>query len=587
MSIQSFRIGPKKALRLAECTEVPPVMVIAGPNGVGKSTLLYDLYQRQGQVTVTDGSKLLYQGPHRAIRRTAINRRFILGAGSTYSEMLALPSLGGLEGLSVPYPNRTPDNVDEAGSTIKYSLGRMENRRQLAHSKMIDSAIEAGDASVSIVSLPDPYKPLRELTHFLLPHLKFKGVDFTSESDIKCLWTRVDSQSTNHLDLDDLSSGEKSIITLFLPLLEAAITRAIDQISDPLSAQTPVQAANITLILDEPEIHLHPDLQARILIYMRNVAKDSQFQFIMSTHSPTLLDQAYDSELYVLNPPGDDPDANQLRRVATNIERLEALRNLTGTTFVVTTGRSIVCIEGKPEADVEPADIRLFEILYPRAAAYTLVPSGGKNQVLETTTRLREFLPEEHFRIKVFGLVDSDQGQTVLPPGVARLPVCMIENFLLDVQGIHKYLVSRGIMTLDPATITTELANISTSERAAEIAIRVGHSLGFRSVRVGAATVADIKARHAGGMKDAQALLRTDGELSAIVNKATSEVDGVLAAGNALRLFRGKPILQEFYRRHVQPTNDSYGRFCYELAEVIAAEGSLTVVLDELFDQLV
>jgi len=40
MPLLSFRIGPEKALRLAEADPVPRVMIIAGPNGVGKSTLL-------------------------------------------------------------------------------------------------------------------------------------------------------------------------------------------------------------------------------------------------------------------------------------------------------------------------------------------------------------------------------------------------------------------------------------------------------------------------------------------------------------------------------------------------------------------
>ena len=53
-------------------------MVIAGSNGVGNSTLLYKIAQQRG--TVADsGTRFLYQPPHRAIRKTTLQRRWLLG----------------------------------------------------------------------------------------------------------------------------------------------------------------------------------------------------------------------------------------------------------------------------------------------------------------------------------------------------------------------------------------------------------------------------------------------------------------------------------------------------------------------------
>ncbi|MGZ8701578.1 MAG: AAA family ATPase, partial [Gaiellaceae bacterium] len=40
MSLISFKVTDIKGLRLAECSSVPPLMIICGPNGSGKSTLL-------------------------------------------------------------------------------------------------------------------------------------------------------------------------------------------------------------------------------------------------------------------------------------------------------------------------------------------------------------------------------------------------------------------------------------------------------------------------------------------------------------------------------------------------------------------
>jgi len=119
MALTAFRVENDRALRLAECGQVPPVMVVAGPNGVGKSTLLYALHRRVG-LTMDDGTQIIYQPPHRAIRRQQVQRRWLTGGAlRTLGETFADQSVNGFEGLQIPFPSRAPDNVDEAGSVLK------------------------------------------------------------------------------------------------------------------------------------------------------------------------------------------------------------------------------------------------------------------------------------------------------------------------------------------------------------------------------------------------------------------------------------------------------------------------------------
>jgi predicted ATPase len=61
--------------------------------------------------------------------------------------------------------------------------------------------------------------------------------------------------------------------------------------------KTTVSGANIVL-LDEPELGLHPDLQRRFLTYLQKLSADKKIQFFLATHSQVLLNYADTVTLY-------------------------------------------------------------------------------------------------------------------------------------------------------------------------------------------------------------------------------------------------------------------------------------------------
>lgn len=586
MALKSFKIQPIKALGLAECAEVPRVMVIAGPNGVGKSTLLDEIRLQKGTVSDT-GTKFLYQPPHRALRRTTVQRRYLFsGVFKAFSDLLSGNEVSGYEGLNFQFPSRTPDNVDEAGSTIKYTLGKIENRRQTTYAELVDKARKE-EKDVITKDLPDIYKPIKNLTKYLLPHLVFDHIDFKNENDVKCIWKRKDKLGEIDLDIDDLSSGEKSIIILFLPLLENDINALLQGVAK--SGTTTIESTPLpdrVFIIDEPELHLHPDLQSKILVYLRSLTSISNIQFIISTHSPTILDQALDNELYVLSFKTEVEGTNQLKKVANNLERLEALKELAGDTYLVTTGRSIVCIEGDVEIGSKPADMRLFQILYPRSTAFTMVPTGGKGEVIKIVTKLRDFLPEELFAIRIFGLTDLDQTNTSLT-GIFTLPVCMIENLLLNGQALYDYLRSVGITTFTvSSSVIAELKSIANTLKDDEISYRLMRTLGSHTVRLRGKDINELKQMVSNEVTKIQALLPEDSLAQEKITNISNEVDKVIQQDRALQVFRGKAILGAFYNKHISSKNISYSKFCYDLADFVAKTGDVERLLDPIFDQM-
>lgn len=587
MALNSFGISPIKAISLAECTSVPRVMVIAGPNGSGKSTLLYEISQKRGVIADT-GTKILYQPPHRAIRRTTIRRSWLGGIRKSILDLFSGTDVSGYEGLSFSNSARTPDNVDEAGSTIKHTLGKIENKRQAILAELVDRS-KKNNQSVDTASIPDIYLPLKELTKYLLPHLIFDRVDFKNEDDIKCIWKRKDKQSENDLDIDDLSSGEKSIIILFLPLLENDINHYLEEIENlekKVKIVSDIALPDRVFIIDEPELHLHPDLQAKILTYIRGLSSKSNIQFVLSTHSPTLLDQALDEELYLLSPRSDDANENQLKKVASNIERLEALKQLAGNTYLITTGRSIICIEGDKNSTTEPTDIRLLEILYPRSTAFTFVPTGGKGNVIKLVQQLREHLPEESFRVRINGLVDKDQSEDSLD-GIFLLPVCMIENLLLNEEAIFEYFQSLDIAEIsDIQAVKEKLKEIADGLKSEEIAFRIMRKLKSRTVRISGITKDELKNKLENEIDEIKKLLPEDNQIDTLILEVNHEVDKIISDGNVLKYFRGKIILKKVYGDFIQSKNISYSRFCYELAEIVAKKTTVSEILNPVFDQI-
>lgn len=78
---------------------------------------------------------------------------------------------------------------------------------------------------------------------------------------------------------EQLSSGEKELITL-----ASEILYFVYQIDN--ATQEPKKAL---LLLDEPDVHLHPDLQYRLVELLVNITKDKPITTIISTHSTAIL----------------------------------------------------------------------------------------------------------------------------------------------------------------------------------------------------------------------------------------------------------------------------------------------------------
>src|SRR5262249_35707309 len=77
------------------------------------------------------------------------------------------------------------------------------------------------------------------------------------------------------LQIDEISSGESEAIAL---AIEALV----------FSRESQVRERRL-LLIDEPDVHLHPDLQARLIRFLEQLAKDNNFKIVVATHSTAMV----------------------------------------------------------------------------------------------------------------------------------------------------------------------------------------------------------------------------------------------------------------------------------------------------------
>jgi len=382
-------------------------MIVTGPNGCGKSTLLNALRGVGGQ------GRTLYVGPHRTSRRQQVRMRFLSQNRIEMSSLLASPSLPGIEGINLPSHERDAWNYDEAQSYLKFSLCQIELDRQTAIAQRFDT-----EGRLAREDLPDVWQPLRDLTLNLLPHLAFHRIDVSNRDQVKCLW-KVHSKDIL-VDIDDLSSGEKSIIQLFFPLIEHHVT---ERLASMRNSQPATAVGDLAVLMDEPELHLHPNLQGKVLDYIRRLSLSEGVQFILATHSPSIVEQATSDELFLLRPaeltPGTD---NQLVRISTDEERLRMMREAFGSTSNITAMRRVLVVEGRgPTSKSRRAsDARIYGFLNKRFGQLTVVAGGGRSECESLVRRLNDVLTGLAPGLRAVALLDRDVDEAPLETEALR-----------------------------------------------------------------------------------------------------------------------------------------------------------------------
>ncbi len=344
------------------------------------------------------------------------------------------------------------------------------------------------------------------------------------------------------------------------------------------------------ILMDEPELHLHPVLQGKILDYIRTISVKENIQFILATHSPTLVEHANSEELFLLRPTElVDGDHNQLIRIASDDEKLEAIREVFGSTSNVTAMRPLLVVEGrKSDKDSKrSSDARVYSFLSDDFNRVTIIPGGGKSECKKLTESLNELSSEFSDKLKAYALLDRDLAEGDPNEDFSiYLPVSMIENLLIDPEVIWKAFTTVAHKTelnsLDD--VSKALDELIDSMEEEETARRIKDHIGAHTFR--AKDPVDSIEQQINDFSESLLAIVSDGKLQATQQQIAEVIKKLKNDNNRREYFHGKNILASFYKKHLHATGMSKEIFIYECARQASERNSVKEFVSTLFDKV-
>ena len=225
------------------------------------------------------------------------------------------------------------------------------------------------------------------------------------------------------------SSGERQVIGLAAMLI-----------------QWERQAFKPIVLIDEPDIHLHPEYVTRLAEFMNGVFnKARDFSCLVSTHSSDFI-AANTENVYQIT--SDSKSIEKVDNLTTRVELLNSLGKRFDLAFLAP---KIVYVEGVPNAKDHLEDFKVYQRLIDPLKNYVVfIPAGTDNKpgsgskpgVIQTSDAFRTFIgtiTQQPSTLNIQALIDKDVEGVLGQVGnnVLVTPYKTLENvFLFDIEAI-------------------------------------------------------------------------------------------------------------------------------------------------------
>lgn len=438
MRIRSINAKDIPPLHRFVVQDLSDLIVLAGPNGVGKTRLIQHFLQYFQNPRVQDRMSMVLEATCKEesekwgkgtldtsrqedallVKQTLKENRRRRNWRSSVMYFESDRSIQKVQPYAFTWNIQDPDEENiNWNSTFGGLRGRWQDTLHSIFRKIQSHVDRLGRRAIKLDSegktsmplkLKDPLNPFRVAFRQLLAPKELAEVDIREQR----LSYRVGNSEFN---IDSLSSGEQEVVNIIFDFILR-------------------KPSNSIVVFDEPELHLHPELSHKLIQTLRRAGENNQF--IFCTHSSDIITASLDSSVIFLAPPKED-HSNQAIPVSEDDETNQALRRLGQSVGIIALGKKIVLIEGGHSS----LDKQLYgTILEERFPNLVLVPSSGKTQITSFSTVLDAVLRHSIWGVDFFMVCDRDaiapkDKEAVEVKAGGRLRVLdryHIENFFLD-----------------------------------------------------------------------------------------------------------------------------------------------------------
>lgn len=446
MRIVSIQVRDTPPIKLFEVTDLADIVVFAGPNGVGKTSLIQAIIQvfrsPHGQknmrleVEATNPTEHKVWGKNKLdtsdledAKRLATTLQGTRRRTNWKSSVIQFESdrtIQKIEPFSFTWnfgdPWEEQYGWDQTFTGLRsrfqdtiHSIFRKVQGRRDKIGRAVEEALRLGSVTVQPNEYPDPLTRFKDAFAQLLAPKQLLDPDPKEQQ----LYYSIDGKK---FPLTTLSSGEREVVNIVFDFL----------LRNP---------EDCVVFFDEPELHLHPELSYKLLQTLR--AAGTNNQFIFCTHSSDIITASIDNSVVFVSPVK-DPVVNQAVTVREDDETNHALRLLGYSVGIIALGKRLVLIEGTSASVDKQLYGTLLRNAYP---GLVLVPSGGKGVITSFAALNRGVLEKTLWGVEFFMLCDRDVVPLSRPveqlerESNRRLRVLSryhIENYFLDTRVLAK-----------------------------------------------------------------------------------------------------------------------------------------------------
>lgn len=500
MKISSLRLVDFSPIKHFALEGLGSTVIIAGANGSGKTRLMQAIvstiqgnslmdmtvqstrpeeeveqYFNGSEVRITKGT------PSQELTNYIKTRTY--GSSRYVGSLVKIDSTRSVQSVQYPKVNwlgGDPDDVDGVGN---YYFSSFSNRWQqfvtyihqksAARDKKLAEVMKSDPSQTGTEILskyPDPFKKYQKIFKETLPGKELLDINPANPSEFK-----YKTPDGLELPFSNLSSGEQEIIKILFDVARKDIRHSI-------------------IIVDEPELHLHPTLAFQLIESLKGIG-DHTNQYIFLTHSSDLISTYYSTgDVYFID--SSQSGDNQAHRLGDIINEHPDLVQVVGQNLgLFAVGKKLVFVEGEDSSIDRLSYQKIAQSIDPEIR---ILPVGSVLNIM-ALNNIEQQIRQAVFGIELYMVRDRDglsdsQIATLEQNGRVRvLKRRHIENYFLDPQVLfevaNRLYLDKKHPELSANYINDKMADIAKNSLPLNILqntkehIALNHSLAPPSVR--------------------------------------------------------------------------------------------------------